>query len=214
MTEGAGTITRSSDPPEVIANTVGKAMCPYDKYKIIDEKGNELPPGKDGELVVQGPSIVSGYYKSEEEDKLAFTQDGFFRSGDVGKFDLKGNLIITGRKKDLIKRGAETIIPFEIEEMISEHPKVMRTAVVGMPDARLGEKICAYIQPLPGEKITFEELISFLKEKGASAMLLPERLEVLEGFPLTPMEKVDKQALRKNIAQKLKREQESARGFG
>jgi non-ribosomal peptide synthetase component E (peptide arylation enzyme) len=147
------------------------------------------------------------YYKSEEEDKLAFTQDGFFRSGDVGKFDSKGNLIITGRKKDLIKRGAETIIPFEIEEMISEHPKVMRTAVVGMPDARLGERICAYIQPITGEKITFEELISFLKEKGASAMLLPERLEMLEAFPFTPMEKVDKQALRENIARKLKDEQ-------
>jgi len=208
MTEGAGTITRSTDSPEVIANTVGKAMCPYDRYKIIDDKGNELPSGKDGELVVQGPSIVSGYYKSEEEDKLAFTQDGFFRSGDVGKFDSKGNLIITGRKKDLIKRGAETIIPFEIEEMISEHPRVMRTAVVGMPDARLGERICAYIQPVPGEKITFEELISFLKEKGASAMLLPERLEMLEVFPFTPMEKVDKQALRENIARKLKDELE------
>ena len=207
MTEGAGTITRSTDPPEVIANTVGKAMCPYDRYKIIDDKGNELPSGKDGEISAQGPSIVSGYYKSEEEDKLAFTQDGFFRSGDVGKFDSKGNLIITGRKKDLIKRGAETIIPFEIEEMIAGHPKVMRTAVVGMPDGRLGERICAYIQPLPGEKIIFEELISFLKEKGASPMLLPERLELIEGFPLTSMEKVDKQALRENIAQKLKGEQ-------
>jgi len=208
MTEGAGTITRSTDSPEVVANTVGRGMCPYDKYKIVDEEGHELPAGKEGELVVQGPSVVPGYYKSEEEDKLVFTRDGFFRTGDVGKFDPLGNLVITGRKKDLIRRGGETIIPFEIEQMISEHPYVSQTVVVGMPDARLGERICAYIQPVPGETITFEALISFLKEKGASKMLLPERLELVEQVPLTPMQKVDKQALRMDIARKLKAEQE------
>ncbi len=208
MTEGAGTITRSTDAPEVIANTVGKGMCPYDQYKIVNEKGNELPPEKEGELTVRGPCIISGYYKSEEEDRAAFTHGGFLRTGDVGKLDTEGNLIITGRKKDLISRGGETIVPFEIEEMISGHPGVSSTAVVGMPDVRLGERICAYVQPRPGEEITFEELISFLKEKGASKMLLPERLEILEVFPLTPMQKIDKQALRRDVAQKLKLEQE------
>lgn len=208
MTEGAGTITRSTDTDEVVANTVGRGMCPYDVYKIVDEEGNEIPSGKEGELAVQGPCIISGYYKSEGEDKAAFTQDGFLRTGDVGKFDSEGNLIITGRKKDLIRRGGETIIPFEIEEMISEHPKVVQVAVVGMPDARLGERICAYVQPLRGEKIAFEELISFLKERGASRMHLPERLELLEDFPLTPMQKVDKRAVREDIARKLKAEQQ------
>jgi non-ribosomal peptide synthetase component E (peptide arylation enzyme) len=206
MTEGAGTITRSTDTPDVVAGTVGKGMCPYDQYKIVDEEDHVLAPGEEGELVTQGPSIVSGYYKSEEEDKLTFTRDGFFRTGDVGKFDPHGNLIITGRIKDIIRRGAESIIPFEIEEMISEHPKVAAASVVGMPDARLGERICVYAQLLKGEKITFKELISFLKEKGASKMLLPERLEVLEEFPLTTMQKVDKQALREDIARKLKAE--------
>jgi non-ribosomal peptide synthetase component E (peptide arylation enzyme) len=208
MTEGAGTITRSTDSPEVIANTVGKGMCPYDEYKIMDDTGNEMPLGMEGEVVARGPSIISGYYKSEEEDKLVFTRNGFFRTGDMGRFDPMGNLIITGRKKDIIRRGGETIIPFEIEQLISEHPKVSQTVVVGMPDARLGERICAYVQPLPGEKITFEQLISFLEEEGASKMLLPERLELLEELPLTPMQKVDKQALRQNIARKLKQELE------
>jgi non-ribosomal peptide synthetase component E (peptide arylation enzyme) len=208
MTEGAGTITRSTDTEQVIANTVGSPMCPYDKYKILDDDGNELARGKEGELVVQGPCIISGYYKSKNEDKFAFTREGFLRTGDVGKFDPKGNLIITARKKDLINRGAETIIPFEIEEMISEHPKVAQVAVVGMPDARLGEKICAYVKVLPDEKIAFKELLSFLKERGASSRLLPERLESVEDFPLTPMQKVDKQALREDIARKLKAEQE------
>lgn len=208
MTEGAGTITRRTDTPEVIAHTVGKGMCPYDQYKIVHEEDNELPLGKEGELTVRGPCIISGYYKSEEEDRAAFTQGGFLKTGDVAKMDAEGNLIITGRKKDLISRGGETIVPFEIEEMISEHPGVSSTAVVGMPDVRLGERICAYVQPRPGEIIIFEELISFLKEKGASKMLLPERLEILKEFPLTPMQKIDKQALRRDVAQKLKLEQE------
>lgn len=208
MTEGAGTITRSTDSPEVVADTVGKGMCPYDEYKILDDEDREVPTGAEGELVAKGPSIVSGYYKSGEEDSLAFTEDGFFRTGDIGKFDNLGNLIITRRKKDQIKRGGECIIPFEIEEIISDHPKVQATAVVGMPDERLGERICAYVQPRKGENITFEELIAFMEEKGASKMLLPERLELLEEFPLTPMQKVDKQALRANIARKLEAEGE------
>jgi non-ribosomal peptide synthetase component E (peptide arylation enzyme) len=211
MTGGAGTITRSTDSPELIANTVGKGMCPYDEYKLVDDHGNEMPSGKEGEVAFRGPSMSSGYYKSEEEDKLVFTQDGFFRTGDMGRFDPLGNLIITGRKKDIIRRGGETIIPFEIEQMISEHPKVSQTVVVGMPDARLGERICAYIQPIRGEKLSFEDLVSYLKEKGASKMLLPERIELLEELPLTPMQKVDKKALREDITRKLKQEQEEGK---
>jgi non-ribosomal peptide synthetase component E (peptide arylation enzyme) len=205
MTEGVGTITRSTDTPDVVERTVGRAMCPYDDYSVVDDDENDLPIGVEGEFVAQGPCIISGYYKSEE-DRKAFTRDGFLKTGDIGKFDADSNIIVTGRKKDLIKRGAETIIPFEIEEIISEHPKVSQVAVVGMPDERLGEKICAYIQNLPGEKITFEEINSFLVERGASEMLIPERVEIIDEFPLTTMQKLDKQALRDDIARKIKTE--------
>lgn len=203
MTEGVGTITRSTDSPEVVARTVGKPMCPFEEYRIVDEMGNEIPVGHEGEIVAQGPCIISGYYKSQDEDGKAFTADGFFKTGDVGKYDSKGNLIVTARKKDLIKRGAETIIPFEIEEMIAGHPKVSKVAVIGMPDERLGEKICAYVQLLPHQKMPFEELISYLKKNGASKMLLPERLEILCEFPMTPMQKIDKQALKRDILTRL-----------
>ncbi|MBW1941508.1 MAG: AMP-binding protein [Deltaproteobacteria bacterium] len=203
MTEGPGFMTRSTDSIDIIATTVGRPQCPYDAFKIVDDEDKEVPRGEEGELVGQGPCVVSGYYKSEEEDKLAFTPDGFFRTGDIGKLDSAGNLIVTGRKKDLIKRGAETIIPFEIEELISEHPAVQQTAVVGMPDERLGERICAYVQPISGSALAFEELIDFLKEKGASKLLLPERLEIMDAFPLTAMQKINKQALREDIAQKV-----------
>lgn len=203
MTEGAGFMTRSTDSLDIIAGTVGRQQCPYDQFKIVDDEGNALPVGEEGELVGRGPCLVSGYYKSQEEDARAFTSDGFFRTGDVGRIDRAGNLTITGRKKDLIKRGAETIIPFEIEEMISEHPAVQQTAVVGMPDDRLGERICAYVQPVPGRTLTFEELIAYLEQKGASKLLLPERLEIMDAFPLTAMQKISKQALREDIARKL-----------
>ena len=212
MTEGPGFMTRSTDTIDTVATTVGSQQCPYDTFKIVDEEGRELPLGKEGELVGLGPCVVSGYYKSEEEDRLAFTPDGFFRTGDIGKLDSSGNLIITGRKKDLIKRGAETIIPFEIEQLISEHPAVMQTAVVGMPDERLGERICAYVQPNPGSTLDFEELIDFLMEKGASKLLLPEHLQIMDSFPLTAMNKINKQALREDIAGKLKQSATSRSG--
>ena len=91
----------------------------------------------------------------------------------------------------------------EVEEIIIRHPKVMRAAVVGMPDARLGERVCAYVQPVPGESLSFEEIDAFLKAEGASVMVLPERVEVLDEFPVTAMDKTDKESLRKHIAGKI-----------
>ena len=114
--------------------------------------------------------------------------------------------MITGRKKDIIRRGAESISAPEVEAMIIAHPKVLRAAAVGMPDPRLGERICAYVQLLPGEKITLKEIISCLKDQGASTFLLPERVEVVEELPYTAMDKVDKKSLREDITKKLETE--------
>ncbi len=206
MTEGAGFLTRVDDPFEVTAHTVGKKFCPYDKYKVVDEDDDELPQGQEGELVAKGPSIVSGYYKSEGEERLVFTRDAFFRTGDIGKFDQLGNLIITGRKKDIINRGGEKISAQEVEDLIANHPRVLRAAVVGMPDPRLGERVCAYVEPMFGQKVTSEDIISHVKDRSRSLLLLPERVEIVPEIPLTAMNKVNKQQLREDIAQKLKAE--------
>jgi 2,3-dihydroxybenzoate-AMP ligase len=202
-TEGAATMSRADDPLEVIMYTVGKPICPYDKYRIVDDEGNDVALGQEGELIIRGPSMFTGYYKSEKENRFLFTKDGFSLTGDIAKSDPRGNLIITGRKKDIIRRGAESIVPTTIEQMIITHPKVLQVAVVGMPDPRLGERICAYIQPLPGEKVNFEEVVSYLKAQGASILQLPERVEVMEKLPLTSAEKVDKLKLKADIAQKI-----------
>jgi len=206
MTEGAGTATRHGDPEDVMTWTVGKAICPYDEYRAVDESGAAVPAGQDGELAAKGPCIVSGYFKSDEENQKVFTPDGFFRTGDLVKFDKRGNMIITGRKKDVINRGGEKVSAYEVEEMLHAFPGVLRAAVIGMPDARLGERICAYIQPKDNKTLNNAEILAFLKEKGASFLLLPERIEMVPSLPLTAMDKVDKQKLKEDISQKLRAE--------
>jgi 2,3-dihydroxybenzoate-AMP ligase/mycobactin salicyl-AMP ligase len=156
-TEGMTTITRPSDDLEIICSTVGRPTCPYDTYKVIDKDGNELPPNTQGELVLKGPGVFTGYYQNPEENKKAFTEDGFFRTGDVAKIDEKGYITLTGRIKEMINRGGESISATEIEELINRHPEVAAVAVIPMPDPIMGERVCAYIQPKPRAQLTFDE---------------------------------------------------------
>lgn len=205
MAEGPCSCTRREDPEEIVCTTVGIPLCPYDRFKIIDEEEKEVPMGTEGELVAQGPGVFTGYYKAEEENRKVFTHDGFFRTGDLGKIiNQQGYLRITGRKKDIIIRGAENISATEVEELILSHPSAEDTAVVGMPDPVLGERVCAYVKLAQGKDLSFEEMISHLKQKGASTLLLPERLEIVEEIPLTNVGKIDKKALRAHIAEKIK----------
>jgi len=206
MSEGPCAQTRYEDPKEVILHTVGRPICPYDEFKVIDPQGQTLPPGEEGELVARGPCIFRGYYKAEAENEEAFTADGFFRTGDIARFDPRGNLIITGRRKDIIVRGGEKISAREVEELILSHPKVEMVAAVGMPDKVFGERVCAFIQPKGGESVSFDEIILYLREKKTSVLYLPERVEVIEAMPLTPVGKIDKRRLKEEIQEKLKKE--------
>jgi len=204
--EGPCTQTRFEDSDEVIFHTVGWPICPYDEFKVIDSNGCELPQGEEGELVARGPCIFLGYYKSDAENREAFTPDGFYRTGDIAKFDREGRLIITGRSKDIIIRGGENVSAKEVEELISGHSKVEQVAAVGMPDPVLGERVCAFIKPKKNEMISFEEIISYLKGKKTSVLYLPERIEMIDEIPLTRVGKVDKKWLREEIKEKLKKE--------
>lgn len=201
--EGTNTATRPGDTIEVICNSVGRPACPYDTIKIIDETGNEVPPGVEGELASKGPGIFTGYFKSQEENGQIFTSDGFFKTGDKARKDQFGNITITGRIKDIINRGGEKISAIEIENRLSVHPDIQEAAVVGMPDKVLGERICAYVALKPGTLLTFEDAISFLKACGASLQQLPERIEFISELPVTKVGKVDKKALREDIRKKI-----------
>jgi len=203
-TEGMTTITRTIDDLETICTTVGRPTCPYDTYKVIDRDGNELPPNTQGELVLKGPGVFTGYYNNPEENREAFTKDGFFRTGDVAKIDENGYITLTGRIKEMINRGGESISATQIEELINRHPDVAAVAVIPMPDPIMGERVCAYIEPKSGSQLTFDEIISFLKGEKASVLQLPERIEFIEAMPYTGAQKMDKRSLREDIERKLK----------
>ena len=129
--EGTNISTRPGDPMEVILGSVGRPACPYDRIIVIDDAGNEVPQGQEGELVSKGPGIFTGYFKSPEENSQIFTKDGFFKTGDKARKDPQGNITITGRIKDIINRGGEKISALEIENRLSAHPDVRDAAVVG-----------------------------------------------------------------------------------
>ncbi|UCH06172.1 MAG: AMP-binding protein [Deltaproteobacteria bacterium] len=203
-TEGQTTITRSDDALETLYKTVGRPTCPHDIYKVVDRDGRELPANTPGELLIKGPGVFTGYYKNPGENAEVFDKDGFFRTGDVAKIDEKGYVTLTGRIKEMINRGGESISAAEIEKLISDHPDVVLVAVIPMPDPDMGERVCAYIQPKPGAELSFNEIISFLKDKKASVLQLPERIEFVDAMPFTKAEKVDKTALREDIEQKLR----------
>jgi 2,3-dihydroxybenzoate-AMP ligase/mycobactin salicyl-AMP ligase len=202
-TEGMNVQTGLNYDMETVQRSVGKPTCPYDTYKIVGEKGRELPPNTPGEIAVKGPGIFTGYYNAPEENEKTFDKDGFFRTGDLAMKDESGNIILTGRIKEMIKRGGESISTVEIENLIIQHPDVAAVAVIGMPDPVMGEKACAYIQSKPGAKLTFDEIISFLKGKDASVLQLPERIEFMDSLALTKTNKVDKRALEEDIKKKI-----------
>jgi 2,3-dihydroxybenzoate-AMP ligase len=202
-TEGQSTITRSGDDLETVCSTVGKPTCPHDTYKIVDPAGKDCPPNTPGELLIKGPGVFTGYFNNALENAKIFDKDGFFRTGDIAKFDEQGYVTLTGRAKEMINRGGESISATEIEKLIIDHPEVVNVAVVPMPDPEMGERVCAYIQLGPGADLNFDKIVSFLREKKASVLQFPERIEFIETMPFTKAEKVDKGFLREDIKKRL-----------
>ncbi|MBW1806454.1 MAG: AMP-binding protein [Deltaproteobacteria bacterium] len=196
-------LSRSDYDLEKVCSSVGKPTCPYDIYKTVDPNGNETPVNVPGELLIKGPGVFTGYYKAPEENAKAFDSEGFFRTGDLAKIDESGAVTLTGRIKEMINRGGESISTAEIENLIVEHPDVLSAAVIGMPDPELGERACAYIQTRTNAALSFEDVISFLKTRNASVLQLPERIEFIDSLPMTKAEKVDKRALLEDIKEKL-----------
>ena len=206
MAEGLLNYTRLDDPDDVVVETQGRPMSPDDEVRIVDLEGNDVSEGEIGELLTRGPYTLRGYYKAEEHNQRAFTPGGFYRSGDMVRWHPSGNLVVEGRDKDLINRGGEKISAEEVENLIIGHPKVFNVSAVAMPDPTLGERTCAYVVPRSGETLSLEELLEFLKSKKVAKYKLPERLELVEGLPLTNVGKIDKKALREDIARKLETE--------
>ena len=206
MAEGMLMFVRLDDPEEVRMETVGRPLSPDDEVRLVDEDDNEVATGEVGELLARGPYTLRGYFGVPEYNARAFTSDGFYRSGDLMRRHPSGNYVVEGRKKDLINRGGEKISAEEIENLILTYPTVQNVACVPMPDPILGERTCAYVILRDGGSLTLAQLVAFLVEQEIAKHKLPERLELVEEFPLSPLGKVSKKDLTEKITQLLKTE--------
>jgi 2,3-dihydroxybenzoate-AMP ligase len=189
MAEGLLNFTRLDDPDELIATTQGRPLCPADEIRVLDN----------GELLTRGPYTLRGYYRAPEHNARSFTEDGFYRSGDVVRELPSGHLIVEGRVKDQINRGGEKVPAEELENHLLAHPAVHDAAVVGMADEVMGERTCAFVIAR-GQAPTLREVTAFLRERGVAAYKLPDRVEVVESFPLTKVGKVSKTELARRLA--------------
>jgi 2,3-dihydroxybenzoate-AMP ligase len=195
MAEGLLMFVRLDDPAEVRLETVGRPICPDDEVRLVDEDGRDVPDGEIGELLARGPYTLRGYYNAPEHNQRAFSPDGFYRSGDLMWRHQTGNYVVVGRSKDLINRGGEKISAEEVENLILSHPAVLNVACVPVPDPELGERMCACVILRPGATLTLPGLVEFLTAQEIARHKLPERLAVLDRFPLSPVGKVSKKDL-------------------
>ncbi|WP_035253511.1 (2,3-dihydroxybenzoyl)adenylate synthase [Desulfatiglans anilini] len=208
MAEGPLFWTRLDDPDEVRFGTQGRPQSPGDDFKIADPStGEEVESGEMGELWCRGPYTIRGYYRAPEYNARAFSPDGYYKSGDLVRLHTSGNVVVEGRLKDCINRGGEKISAEEIENHILAHPAVDICACVAMPDLLLGERVCAFIVPKPGQALTLAELNRFLlEERRIAKFKLPERLELVDALPLTNVGKVNKVVLRNTITEQIEKE--------
>ncbi len=200
---GGVVFTSPGDPPDVRYGTVGKPRAGTE-VRLVKEDGELAGVGETGELQGRGPSCSSGYFQDAARTRTAWSTDGWLRLGDLGQWDAGGNLILFGRKDELIIRGGQNIQPSEIESHLLAHPQVKQAAVVGMPDPIMGEKVCAYVVPRTGEEINFDEVVSFLRSRKLAVYKIPERIEMVPALPMVSDTKVDKKLLAADIGQKLR----------
>ena len=201
MTEGCCiTITRYEDDALIKATTAGHPIRGLD-LRIVDDKRRPVPEGQVGEIAVRGRNLFSGYYKQPELTEASFDSDGFFHTGDLGRLDAQGRLVVAGRKKEMVIRGGFNVYPAEVEEQIALVRGVQYAAVVGVPDERLGEKLCACVVPHPGATIDPEKIRAHCKKQLAN-FKVPDFVEVLDDFPMTTTNKIQKFKIKEMIVKK------------
>jgi cyclohexanecarboxylate-CoA ligase len=189
----------------------GKAM-PGAEVKIVDAEGNEVPRGAEGDIAYRGPAHMIEYLANPEETAALFTKDGFSKSGDLGVMTEDGYVRVTGRTKDIVIRGGMNISVREIEEHLAHHPALQAFSVVGMPDERLGERVCCFVVTASGhDSPTVEDLREFLLQRGMPIQKTPERVVAVDALPMTATGKVLKHELRKDIERRLDEEAARAR---
>jgi fatty-acyl-CoA synthase len=197
MTETSPVSTQSSvdDPLERRVSTVGRVQ-PHIEIKIVDADGRIVPRGVTGEFCTRGYSVMRGYWNDDEKTREAIDAGGWMHTGDLATMDAEGYVNIVGRLKDLVIRGGENIYPREIEEFLYRHPKVQDVQVIGVPDPKYGEELCAWIRLREGQQATAEEIRDFCRGQIAHYKV-PRHVRFVDAFPMTITGKVQKFVMRR-----------------
>ena len=198
MAEGLLCYTRPGDPPSVVDGTQGRPLSADDELRIVDDAGRPVPDGVEGELTVRGPYTLNGYFRAESDNARCFDPDGFYRSGDLVRRRADGYLEVTGRVKDVIHRGGETVAAGDLEEHLRAHPAISSAAAVALPDPYLGEKICAAVV-FAGNPVTLTELNDYLDRLGVATHARPDVLAAMASLPVTAVGKIDKKAIARQL---------------
>ena len=194
--------TSVDDPVERRVSTVGRVL-PHIEIKIVDENRRVVPVGTPGELLTRGYCVMPGYWNDPERTRKAIDEARWIASGDIATLDAEGYCQIVGRLKDMLIRGGENIFPREIEEFLYTNPKIEQVEVIGVPDDRYGEEVCAWIRLRPGETADADEIRDFCKDRIAH-FKIPRYIRFVEEFPMTVTGKVQKYVMRKQMADELK----------
>jgi 2-hydroxy-7-methoxy-5-methyl-1-naphthoate---CoA ligase len=203
MAEGLINTTRIDDPVEIVCTTQGRPVHVADEVRILDPMGEDVEDGTPGALFTRGPYTPRGYYNAPEHNARSFLPGGWYGSGDVVVRVEGGNLVVHGRDKDMINRGGEKISAEEIESLVYAMPGVELVAAVAMPDPQLGERLCVYVVPQAGRALSLADVRAHLEAMGIAAFKLPDRLETVVEIPMTKVGKIDKKALREDVAERL-----------
>ncbi len=193
--EGLNTVTPEDMGSAMTADCQGKAISEFDEMLIIDENGEVLPNGAEVELIIRGPYTIRNSYNNADADSEAFLENGFYKTGDRAYIDENG-LHVRGRVREQINRAGEKIMPKELDELLKSHKNIVDSAVIGIPDETLGNKICACVV-FEDKELSLAEIRDFMLEKGLAEYKLPDCVMAIASMPLTAVGKVDKKALLK-----------------
>ena len=194
--------TRRDDPFEARVSTVGRVM-PHVEVKIVDANGYIVPRGEPGELCTRAYSVMIGYWEDQERTREVLEPAGWMHSGDVATIDEDGYCRITGRIKDIVIRGGENISPREVEEYLYRHPAIRDVQVIGVPDDKYGEELCAWVVLRPDASVTADDIREFCRGQIAHYKI-PRYIKFVDGYPMTATGKVQKFVMRKSMAEEIK----------
>ncbi len=202
MAEGLVNYTRLDDPEDIVTDTQGRAISPDDEVLILDDQGEPVPEGEAGNLLTRGPYTIRGYHDDPAANARSFTEDGFYRTGDVVKRLPGGYLVVQGRATDHINRAGEKISAEEIEDHLLAHPQIFDAAVVSVPDPFLGERSCAFIIP-DGEMPRAAEIKAWMRTRNVAAFKIPDQIKFVDDFATTAVGKISRKELRAALRARL-----------